>query len=166
MSLALANQKLEGIHLVTNTRFFLKPVSRTFHGRDMFAPVAAHLSAGVSPQKLGPPIKDFVRLNWPELRIGPNETTGAILYIDRFGNAITNIADSALPALNPAHCELFLRRKRLCRVGPFYQSVPAGEPVAVVGSAGFLEIAVNGGSAARSFRLKIGDPVTVRRRRR
>ena len=165
LSLALARQKPVAIHLVTNTRFFLKPVSQTFHGRDVYAPAAAHLSTGIPLRKLGPPIEDFVRLEWPQPLIDQGEITGEVLYIDGFGNGITNITNSALSTFDPANCEVFLRRKRLCRVRASYQSVPLGKPVAVVGSAGLLEIAVNCGSAGKSFRLKIGDLATVRQKR-
>lgn len=165
LSCALAKENVEAVHHITNARFFLNPVSQTFHGRDVFAPVAAHLSAGVPIQKLGPPVRDFLRLDWPRPRVGQDETTGEIIHIDRFGNAITNIADSALSALDRARCEVSVKRKRLWPICSFYQAVPAGKPVAVFGSSGFLEIAVNGGSAARSFRLKVGDRVCVRQRR-
>ncbi len=164
LSPALAGERVQAVYQVTNAKFFLKPVSQTFHGRDVFAPIAAHLSAGVPIQNLGPPIREFLRLDWPTPRIGQNEADGEILYIDRFGNAITNIAERALSAFDPTRCEVRLKRKRLCPVCSSYQAVPAGKPVAVFGSSGFLEIAVNGGSAARSFHLKIGAPVTVRQR--
>jgi S-adenosylmethionine hydrolase len=169
LSLALGREKSKAIHRIANEQLLLHPISDTFHGRDVFAPVAAHLSAGAPIQKLGPPIQDFLRLNWPTPRIGRNEAAGEIVYIDRFGNAITNVADSALSAFDRDRCEVSIKsikRKRLCPVCSFYQAVPAGQPVAVFGSSGFLEIAVNGGSAAKSLRLKIGDRATVRQRRR
>jgi hypothetical protein len=140
--------------------YFLHPVSRTFHGRDIFAPVAAHLASGVAIHKLGTAQKDFIRLAWPQPRRQRNRIEGEVVFIDRFGNVITNIENAGLTARNSL--EVFIGRKRLCPGKHFYQSVPAGQAVAVPGSSGFWEIAVNGGSAAEHFRLKIGDRVHIR----
>jgi len=162
LSLALSKEKIKHIHRLTNEKLFLQPVSRTFHGRDIFAPVAAHLSRGVPIHKFGPALKDFVRLDWPQPRTTPTGIQGEIVYIDRFGNTITNINSPSLVERKQTRIEVFVKRKRLCQVKEFYQVVPVGMPVGVVGSSGFLEIAVNGGSAARKLGLRIGDTVTVR----
>ncbi len=182
LSFALARKKIKAIHQLTNEKLFLKPVSHTFHGRDVFAPVAAQLSRGVPIQKLGPSLDAFVRLEWPQLRILHSGIKGEVVHLDRFGNAITNIpvgvqasacsqrsklklelqlADS--PARVPTwdSWTVFVKGKPICLVSPFYQSVPRGRTVAVPGSSGFLEIAVNGGSAERKLGLKIGDRVDL-----
>ena len=112
-------------------------------------------------QKFGPALKDFVRLRWPLPRRRSHSIEGEVVYVDRFGNAITNIAAAALGSLGQGGAEVFARRKRLCPVGAFYQSVEMGKPVAVPGSSGFLEIAVNGGSAERRLGLKIGTSVVI-----
>ena len=164
LSFALAGETVQAAHQLTNPKFFLQPVSQTFHGRDVFAPVAAHLSKGLPIQKLGPAVKDFLRPDWPGARISQNAVRGEIIYIDHFGNAITNLDDSAVPGLDRLRCEVFVKRKKLCGVRSCYQAVPVGEPVAVLGSCGLLEIAVNGGSAAERFGLKIGDQLTLRKR--
>jgi S-adenosylmethionine hydrolase len=161
LSFALAKERIKSIRRLENQKLFLHPISRTFHGRDVFAPVAAHLSRGISFQKLGPVQKDFVRLSWPEAKRTRDGIEGEIVYVDRFGNAITNIANSSL-RLRSDH-EVFAGRKRLGPVKEFYQAVPAGRSVAVPGSSGFLEIAVNGGSAAKRFGLEIGNRASVRR---
>ena len=122
----------------------MHPVSNTFHGRDIFAPVAANLSKGLPIGKVGAPIKEFVKLDWPEPQRSANSIKGEILYIDRFGNAITNIDGGALPSPVESSCEIFLRHKRLCALQAFYQAVARGQPMAVPGSSGFLELAVNG----------------------
>jgi S-adenosylmethionine hydrolase len=140
---------------------FLKLVSHTFHGRDIFAPVGAHLSRGVSMRELGPGQKDFIRLPWPKPRVRRGSIEGEIVYIDRFGNAITNIACAHVGTLRG--WKVFAGRRRLCEVKAFYQSVGPGQSLAVPGSSGFLEIAVNGGSAAEELGLGIGDGVDVRR---
>jgi S-adenosylmethionine hydrolase len=161
LSFALARERIKSVRRLENGKFFLQPVSRTFHGRDIFAPVAAHLSRGVSFQKLGPIQKDFVRLPWPESKRTRNGIEGEIGYLDRFGNAITNIPNPDLELRD--NREVRAGRKRLGPVRAFYQAVPVGHAVVVPGSSGFLEIAVNGGSAAKRFGLEIGDRVSVGR---
>jgi len=161
LSWALARQKILACHALQNQTFFLPSVSRTFHGRDIFAPVAAHLSRGVPIQKLGPPVKEFLRLDRPEPERSGRRLKGQILYIDRFGNAITNCDAFALSPLGQGRLHVLARGKKLCSVEGFYQAVGSGQAVAVLGSTGFLEIAINGGNAAARFSLRAGDPVTI-----
>ena len=160
LSFALATEKIKSIRRLENEKYFLQPVSRTFHGRDIFAPVAAHLSRGIAIQKLGPAQKDVVHPPWPKPRERGNQIEGQVLYIDRFGNAITNIPNAVLK--NRRACAVFSGRKRLCDVKAFYQSVPVGRAVAVPGSTGFLEIAINGGSAAERLGLRVQSAIVVR----
>jgi S-adenosylmethionine hydrolase len=164
LSLALEREKVRAVHQITNEQLFLHPVSNTFHGRDVFAPVAANLSKGLPLGKLGAPIKEFVKLSRSEPQRSANSIKGEIVYIDRFGNAISNIGNATLTSLAEASCEILVKGKRLCALGRFYQAVPHGDPVAVPGSSGFLELAVNGGSAARKFNLKVADAVILRAR--
>ncbi len=166
LSLALAGEKIKAIHQVTNAQLFLHPVSNTFHGRDVFAPVAAYLSKGLPLGKVGPPTKGFVKLSWPELQRTTNSIQGEIAYIDRFGNAITNIGNATLSSLAEGPCEIIFRGKRFCALQSFYQAVPHGKRTAVPGSSGLLELAVNGGSIARKFKLRVGESVIVRYNRR
>ena len=160
LSFALAREKIKSMHRLENAEYFLRPVSKTFHGRDIFGPIAAHLCLGTPVHRLGSVQKEFVRLIWPRPCIGRNWIKGEVILIDRFGNAITNIENLDLG--RRSGLEIFLGRKRLCPVGEFYQSVPTGKALAVPGSTGFLEIALNGGSAAKRFRLKVGSKVCVR----
>ena len=162
LSWALAKEKIRAIRGLENEVYFLKPVSRTFHGRDIFAPVAAHLSRGVPIQKFGPALKDFVRLAWPEPRMRRGGFEGEVVYIDRFGNAITNLEGGRLPSSARATCEIHGRRRRLCPLRTFYQAVAPKTPVALAGSSGFLEIAVNGGSAEKALGVRIGTRVVLR----
>ncbi len=162
LSWALAKEKLRALHALENEAYFLKPVSQTFHGRDIFAPVAAHLSRGVPIQKLGPALRDFVRLDWPEPRMRRGGLEGEVVYIDRFGNAITNLEGRMLEGSGRASCEVHRKRRRNCPLKTFYQAVPPKRPVALVGSSGFLEIAVNGGSAEKILSLRIGTRVVLR----
>jgi S-adenosylmethionine hydrolase len=165
LSLSLANEKIKTIRALENEDYFLRPVSRTFHGRDIFAPVAGHLSRGLPIQKLGPALKDFVRLKWPRPRQSRGSIEGEVVYLDRFGNGITNISGKLLSGLSQASCYIFAPRRCVCPLKDFYQGVPAGKPVAVPGSSGFVEIALNSGSAAERLGLKIGTPVVLRQPR-
>jgi len=164
LSFALSREKIKAVRQITNEHLILQPVSNTFHGRDLFAPVAAHLSKGWPIQKAGPETKGFVKIDWPKPRRRWRSIVGEIVYIDRFGNAITNIDREALFAPTESPCEVLVKHNRLCQLGSFYQAVPARKPIAVLGSTGFLEIAVNGGSAAKKLDLKIGDTVTLQRK--
>jgi S-adenosylmethionine hydrolase len=161
LSWALAKEKLRAIHSLENEAYLLKPVSQTFHGRDVFAPVAAHLSRGVPIQELGPALKDFVRLAWPEPRVRRDGFEGEVFYIDRFGNAITNLEGRLPGASGRASCEVHAKRRWNCPLKTFYQAVPPGRPVALVGSSGFLEIAVNGGSAEKVLGVRVGTRVVL-----
>src|ERR1017187_2919149 len=91
LSWALAKEKIGAIHALENEAYFLQPVSQTFHGRDVFAPVADPLSRGVPIHKFGPALKGVVRVSWSELRMRRGGLEGEVVYIDRFGNAITNL---------------------------------------------------------------------------
>lgn len=162
LSWALAERKITAIHSLENEAYFLQPVSHTFHGRDVFAPIAAHLSRGVPIQRFGPSQNDLVRLAWPEPRKGQGNVEGEVIYIDRFGNAITNLDRSSLPDLTSAVCEISSGRRRVCPVSHDYQAVAPGRPVALIGSSGLLEIAINGGSAAKTLGLREGTKVRVR----
>jgi len=162
LSWALAKEKIKATRVLENAKYFQRPASHTFHGRDMFAPVAAHLSRGVAFQKVGPPLKSLLWLPWPQPRLIRDELQGEILYVDRFGNAITNLDSSALGSLDGYGLQVVVGHNCRCKLEPFYQAVPLGCPVAVLGSSGFLEIAVNGDDAAKRFRLDVGDAVRVR----
>lgn len=162
LSWALAREDIVAIHELQNTAFFLRPVSRTFHGRDVFAPAAAHLSRGVPLRRLGPALEEIVRLPWPEPRRAGDQLRGEVVYVDRFGNAITNIDPGALGRFSGAGFRVFRQGKRLCDVAECYAAVAAGHAVAIMGSTGFLEIAVNGGNASRQLNLPVGTVVSVR----
>ena len=140
---------------VTAEKYFRPLPSSTFHGRDIFAPVAAALSNGVKPRKFGPEILDQVRL--PAL-LEPTR----IIHIDRFGNCVTNITrDIFKPDTN-----LLINGKTIRDFRNFYGEDSSTSPFAIWGSAGFLEISVNGGSAAKVLRVKRGERVVVAQRRK
>ena len=100
LSLIEAREPKFTVRHITADRYFLQPVSQTFHGRDIFSPVAAWLSKGVAPAEFGPEISDYVRLPLPAVeRIGENSLRGVVLKVDKFGNLITNLGEQEVPAL-------------------------------------------------------------------
>ena len=147
---------------IQNPAYWLPEVSNTFHGRDIFAPVAAHLSRGVPLADIGPPVKNLVQLPIPIPEVSRNMITGQIVKIDRFGNAITNISEGAV-AGEASGYEINVQGTRLTRLNRAYAESAVGEPLAIIGSSGLLEIAVSGGSAEKQLGLKREDAVVVRK---
>jgi S-adenosylmethionine hydrolase len=146
---------------IAEADYRLPIVSRTFHGRDLFAPAAAHLALGLDPARLGPPVTDPVRLPWPEVRAVAGAVAGAVVHADRFGNLITSIHARSVEPLN-ASVVIRVGGRQVPLVGT-YGDLPAGGPGALVGSGGRLEIAVREGSAAAVLRAARGTPVVVSR---
>jgi S-adenosylmethionine hydrolase len=142
---------------LTNPVYFHSPVSATFHGRDIFAPVAAHLSLGVDLVHFGPPITDPVYLDWPEPVLGPQVIQAEIIYVDRFGNLVSNLRASDLTAwLGQKVASLKSGPILIQGLSRTYTDVPPGEFLALVGSHGFLEIACAMDNAARRLNAGIG----------
>lgn len=137
-------------------RFQRRPVSATFHGRDIFAPAAAHLSLGADPSDFGPEVTEVMALPpFRGIERPGGSVLGRVLHVDRFGNAITSVrADQA-----PNVLSVTAGRRRIPGLVRTYAE--AMGPVALIGSSGFLEIAVPGGSAARELCLAVGDTVVV-----
>ena len=147
---------------IQNPDYFLPEVSNTFHGRDIFAPVAAHLSLGVPLTNIGPPMQDLVEFPILTPQVSGRTITGHIVKIDRFGNGITNISESTLSD-DAASYEIRVGNTRLKQINRAYAASEVGEPLAIIGSYGLLEIAINGGNAEISLGLKWGDTVEVQR---
>ena len=151
------------VYHLDRERFFRHPVSATFHGRDVFAPVAGELAAGREPAELGTPIADPVRL--APLAPSPRPDgalEGRILHVDHFGNCVTCFTRAALPADAAPRLEAGGREIRELRHHYAEAGGRAGGGFALWGSGGFLEISVDGGSAARELGLAAGDPVRLR----
>ena len=136
-------------------------VSHTFHGRDIFAPAAAHLARGVEPARLGPPVTDPVRLRWPGLRVSEGRVGGAVVHVDRFGNLVTSIPADAIATLGSG-VTVRIAGKSLPLVRT-YGDLGRKDVGALLGSSNRLEIAVNAGSAAKTLRAGLGTPVVVSR---
>jgi S-adenosylmethionine hydrolase len=147
---------------IENSDYFRHPVSSTFHGRDIFAPVAAHLSLGAEPHYFGPPYLYPIQLPWPEPVIRDNYIEGKVIYIDSFGNLILNIPADLIKVGKPGQKDIEVNIKGIeLSLQNTYSDVYKGKPIALIGSSGFLEIAVNQGSAAEIFGANIGESVTV-----
>lgn len=163
LSQALATEQVMEIRRLDNTNLFREPLSQTFHGRDLFAPVAARLSRGLAFAELGQRVEGYQKLVTLKPRITPTRVSGEIVYVDRFGNALTNLQASDLATLGDGALMVSAARRRAIPVRAFYQAVPAGKPLAILGSSGVLEIAINGGDAACQMKLGAGDTVHVTR---
>jgi S-adenosylmethionine hydrolase len=161
LSLALAHRKVLEIRRLDNEGYFHKPVSHTFHGRDIFAPVAARLTMGVTFESLGTRLTDYAAISWAQPFHSDGALCGEVLHVDQFGNAITNLDARHLPTSTERTLRVFAGDREIGEVCSYYQQVPQGQSLGIVGSTGLLEIAINGGDAAQTLGLKIGDPVQV-----
>lgn len=142
-------------------RFARRPLSSTFHGRDVFAPVAAALANGLPIEAVGPPAASLVELPWEPAARGPGWLRGRLLYCDRFGNLVTNIPGTWLNDV-PRRLILQSPRGRIpIRRGRTYADGAEGAPVAIVGSDGMVEIAVFAGRAAEALGLEAGDELVL-----
>jgi len=150
------------VRAITNKSLRLKDVSNTFHGRDIFAPAAAHLAAGVAPARFGRLIHDALRGAEPgPVRTGRRIWQGTVEHADHFGNLITNFeAGEFLPLIEHGfRLRIGFETVTLCAAA--YAAAPEGEPVVIAGSAGRLEVAVREDSAARRLGVGVGAPVEL-----
>jgi S-adenosylmethionine hydrolase len=178
-SYVMAREPVEALVELADPRYRLSRISHTFHGRDVFAPAAAHLAAGVPVADLGPPISDPVTLSLPRLQVAAAGVVGQVLHIDHFGNVITSIGqlqwdDNELclePAFGDARPPVRLDAARtvvvvagqvVAEVHRTYANIAPGEMLALVGSSGYLEIAVREGSASSILGVCPGDEVVLR----
>lgn len=149
---------------ITQSEYFRFPVWATFHGRDILAPVAGHLTRGVDLGRFGPRVESLTLLQRSLPRWTDERLEGEVVSIDRFGNLLTNIPFTLLPTTSGVR--IAVGRKTLRKVSRTYADAPKGDLLALVGSTGFLEIAVNQGSASKSARIQKGDRVLVTPTRR
>ncbi|MDA8161619.1 MAG: SAM-dependent chlorinase/fluorinase [Desulfobacteraceae bacterium] len=150
-------------HVIEKEHYFRRPVSPTFHARDIFAPVAAHLSLGTPPLSFGGKYNAPVLFKYLEPKIEDGKLTGQVIYIDRFGNLITDLDEGLVAGfLDHAGCTVSIRGKE-CQLFKTYSDAPVGGVLAVTGSSGLLEISVNCGSAKRLLDVKTGDSVVLKK---
>lgn len=161
LSMIFSREKAKVRH-ITNEKYFRHPVSRTFHGRDIFAPVGAHLAAGVLPARFGKLIDDHLRLNFEKpVKTGKRVWTGSILQVDRFGNLITNLHIDDFADIQTRPFELNVGLQTVNRLALTFTDCEPGEIFALVGSSGYLEVATNQGSAAKALGCGAGSPVEL-----
>lgn len=151
------------VRVISNPRLMSKTISRTFHGRDVFAPAAAHLARGVAPVKFGKIIRDYVRSSTLQpSRVEKNVYAGTILKVDRFGNLITNLHINDFPEVRTRPIELRVGAERIHRLALTFAEAAIGELFAIVGSSGYVEVAANQTSAAKLLGCSAGAPVELR----
>jgi len=167
LTLLFDDKNTEAIVDVRNSRYFLEPVSQTFHGRDIFAPVGAHILSGISLSDLGDFIEpdQVVRFNVTRPLLRNRQVTGRIVSVDRFGNLISDINIHHLNHIcknrNIASVHVKLGDQTIKGLASSYQSRRDQEPLAIIGSRGTIEIAVNRGNAQHYFKADKGDIVEV-----
>ena len=146
------------VYKINNDRYYRPNVSHTFHGRDIFAPVAAHITRGVTLPELGESYSEFQSGEIRKPVFQKNTISGEIIYIDSFGNGVTNIDQDMIGG---QAVKILFGIYTLHKLSTVYTDVAEGEALAVIGSSGTLEISVHNGNARRKLKLKIGDTVTV-----
>lgn len=161
LSLAAPPASIQRIIALTNRHYFLPRVSQTFHGRDIFAPVAAHVSRGVPLEDFGPPVTDLERLTLPVVEHRPHQITGSVLACDRFGNIVTNITAADLLPFPTETLSVSIGAVHIHGLASTYAAVAVGAVTALINSWGMLEIVVRNGSAAQQLGIPRGHAVVV-----
>jgi S-adenosylmethionine hydrolase len=150
------------IRLISSDGYFLQPVSRTFHGRDIFAPVAAHIAAGVPAARMGKLIEDYLRPAFQKpQRTGKRTWAGRILKIDRFGNVITNFHREDFPDLERQDFHMAIGPHIIDVLAHHYAECGPGELFLIWGSSGYLEVSLAQGSAAGKMKCESGAPAEL-----
>ena len=156
---------ITGVYRLAEPAYWRHPVSATFHGRDIFAPVAAHLANGIPIAGVGVPAAAYVDLAFPRGHVLGDDLRGEVLWVDTFGNMITSIPGTLLSAL-PEAADLIVETARgslRAATGRTFGDVPPGRGVVIVGSDGMVEVAVNRGSAAAQMAAELGATLRIRR---
>jgi len=161
LSLSLEGQQPQRITHLSNSAYHLQPVSATFHGRDIFAPVAAYLSLGIAAVAFGESVENIVQLKLPEPERAARRICGEILYTDSFGNLFTNISEHDLTGWAAEKLTIKLGDIAVSGLAARYTAATAEEFVALINSWGLLEIALNKGSAQERTGAKVGDKVVL-----
>jgi S-adenosylmethionine hydrolase len=161
--LAAKNQDIQNVYRITNRKLMQPKILGTFHGRDIFAPVAAYLAKGIAPEEFGPEISEILTPDFAKVTRRENLLVGEVMHIDDFGNIITNLGEKDLQKVKNKH-EVNVKLKstklklKFCKA---YAEVEEKQPLAIIGSHGFLEISANQGNAANLFKARSRDKVTV-----
>jgi len=165
LSLVYEREERVSVRHITSEHYFHQPVSNTFHGRDVFAPVAAYLSKGVDASKFGEEVTDYVRFAAPKPKaVAENQWKGIVLKTDKFGNLVTNITAKDIPQIFDGSSDAFkisVGKTEVTKLCSSYSQGAQGELFAIVGSTGFLEISANKAAASRVAGADKGSEVTV-----
>ena len=154
---------VRAVHRLEREAFFRQPISQTFHGRDIFAPVAAHLAGGTAPDAFGSELAGLQPLDLPAPVVEAGAVHGEVIHVDRFGNLITNIPAGALAGFRARSLSVRISAMTVTPFAPTYAAVPSGACVALIGSWGLLEVAVRDGNAAEQLRAGLATRVSVAR---
>jgi S-adenosylmethionine hydrolase len=159
----LAQPRLKSAIEITNDEYFLAEVSSTFHGRDIFAPVAAHLANGCPPSRFGMPVSDYVLLDWPQTDVvKPGVAQGTIIHIDRFGNLVTSFSRDYIKEITGnRRFQIECAGAVITQMVPSYSHAQPGELCGVFGSSNYLEISITNGSARDILNVQSGDCVKI-----
>ena len=165
LSLVYERQQDVVVRHANAEHYFLQPLSKTFHGRDIFAPVAAWLSKGWQPASMGEDINDFKRFALPRPKSADGVLKGIVMRVDTFGNLVTNFRAEDLPESSSndgtAAVDFKIGSQQISRLVATFAQGNAGEPIAYLGSSGYLEIAINKGNASRTLGIGRGTPVVL-----
>jgi len=165
LSMVYAREERIHVRHITSDHYFRQPVSTTFHGRDIFAPVAAYLAKQVDSHKFGDEIEDFVKFSAPKPKpAGENKIRGVVLKIDRFGNLVTNVTPADVPALFAAKTGAFkivVGTREITDIRTAYAEGTPGEVFGILGSMGYLEIVANRAAAAQITGAGKGSEVSI-----
>jgi S-adenosylmethionine hydrolase len=161
-TIALRRERVKQAVVLTNQKFFLSEISSTFHGRDIFAPVAAYLALGVKPESFGPSIKSWHEISFPDPAMKQGNLVGEIVHVDAFGNLVSNIDRKSLLQFSKGRPLVIKIGKRTIRgLTKGYWEGRKDEPMAFIGSGGFLEISVREGSAKKLLKAVRGDTIQI-----
>jgi S-adenosylmethionine hydrolase len=150
------------VRVISNPKLASKNISRTFHGRDIFAPAAAHLASGTPPATFGKKIDDYVRsFLLKPTQLSRREWSGVVLKVDRFGNLITNFHIEQFPEVKTRPIEMRIGLQAIRRLALTYAETEIGELCAIVGSSGYIEVAANQASASKTLGCTAGSPVEL-----
>jgi S-adenosylmethionine hydrolase len=165
LSMVYARDERVHVRHITSEHYFRLPVSNTFHGRDIFAPVAAYLAKQVDSHKFGDEIEDYVKFAAPKPKpAGENKIRGVVLKIDRFGNLVTNVTAADVPALfaaKPGAFKIVVGSREITDIRAAYAEGAPGEVFGILGSMGYLEIVANRAAAAQITGAGKGSEVSI-----
>lgn len=165
LMLAAEREGLLKVFEIKRRQFLLEEISFTFHGRDIFAPAAANIANGVKPEEIGEEVEEYEKMSFPKPEIHGRKIVGEVIYIDDFGNIITNISAKELYKLSiPIGSKIIMRTSNTedeLYLRDSYSRVDVGKPLAIINSFNLLEIAVNQSNAAKHYNIKVGEKIEI-----